>query len=156
MPSTKHQITLSQRIYVFIFHTTWTISEDTLSLYACFQHFCKVLHSCSEVYHFHRSNTQSFVLNTYFGIRIAKIPTQRAACVLKYIPFDQYTWCSQSDLPVLCPGTTVLEYFMMTSLSGIIFGVTSPLWGEFTGHRWILLTRAGDAELWYFLWSAPE
>ena len=30
-----------------------------------------------------------------------------------------------------------------------------PLWGEFTGHRWIPLTKASDAELWCFLWSAP-
>ena len=24
------------------------------------------------------------------------------------------------------------------------------------GHRWIPCTKASDAELWYFLWSAPE
>ena len=45
---------------------------------------------------------------------------------------------------------------MMTSSYGNIFRVTGPLWGESTGHRWIFLTKAGDAELWYFLWSAPE
>ena len=28
-------------------------------------------------------------------------------------------------------------------------------WGEFTGHRWIPPTKASDAELWCFLWSAP-
>ena len=28
--------------------------------------------------------------------------------------------------------------------------------GEFTGQRWIPCTKASDAELWYFLWSAPE
>ena len=33
---------------------------------------------------------------------------------------------------------------------------TGPLCGEFTGHRWIPLTKACDAELWYFLWSALE
>ena len=27
---------------------------------------------------------------------------------------------------------------------------------EFTGPRWIPRTKASDAELWYFLWSAPE
>ena len=37
-----------------------------------------------------------------------------------------------------------------------IFRVTGPLWGESTGHRWIPLTMASDAELWCFLWSAPE
>ena len=33
---------------------------------------------------------------------------------------------------------------------------TGPLWGESTGHRWIPLTKASDAELWCFLWPAPE
>ena len=37
-----------------------------------------------------------------------------------------------------------------------IFRVTGPLWGEFTGHRWIPLTKASDAELWCFLWSGTE
>ena len=44
---------------------------------------------------------------------------------------------------------------MVTSSNGNIFHVTGPLWGESTGHRWIPLTKAGDAELWCFLWSAP-
>ena len=33
---------------------------------------------------------------------------------------------------------------------------TGPLWGEFTGHWWIPLTMANDAELWCFLWSSHE
>ena len=45
---------------------------------------------------------------------------------------------------------------MMTSSNENIFRVTGPLRGEFTGHRWIPLTKASDAELWYFLWCAPE
>ena len=36
-----------------------------------------------------------------------------------------------------------------------IFRVTDPLWGEFTGHRWILLTKASDWDIWCFLCSAP-
>ena len=43
---------------------------------------------------------------------------------------------------------------MMTSSNGNTFRVTGPLCGEFTGHRWIPLTKASDAELWCFLWSA--
>ena len=31
-----------------------------------------------------------------------------------------------------------------------------PLVQEFTGHWGIPLTKASDAKLWYFLWSAPE
>ena len=48
------------------------------------------------------------------------------------------------------------EIFMMTSSSGNIFRATGHLCGEFTGHRWIPCTKASDAELWCFLWSAPE
>ena len=45
---------------------------------------------------------------------------------------------------------------MMTSWNGNIFRVTGHLCGEFTGHRWIPHTKASDAELWCFHWSAPE
>ena len=45
---------------------------------------------------------------------------------------------------------------MMTSSNGNIFRVTGPLCEEFTGHRWIPHTKAGDVELWCFLWSVPE
>ena len=45
--------------------------------------------------------------------------------------------------------------YMITSSNGNIFRVTGPLCGDFTGHRWIPLTKASDAELWCFLWSAP-
>ena len=46
--------------------------------------------------------------------------------------------------------------YMMTSSNGNIFRVIGHLCGEFTGLRWILRTKASDAELWYFLWSASE
>ena len=45
---------------------------------------------------------------------------------------------------------------MMTSLNENISRVIGHLCGEFTGHRWIPRTKASDAELWCFLWSAPE
>ena len=45
---------------------------------------------------------------------------------------------------------------MMTSWNGNIIRVTGPLWGESTGLRWIPLTKTSDADLWCFLWSAPE
>ena len=43
----------------------------------------------------------------------------------------------------------------MTSSNGNIFCVTGALCGEFTGRRWIPPTKASNAELWCFLWSAP-
>ena len=45
---------------------------------------------------------------------------------------------------------------MMTSSSGNIFRVTGHLFGEFTSPRWIPRTKASDAELWCFIWSASE
>ena len=45
---------------------------------------------------------------------------------------------------------------MMTTSNGNIFRVTGHLCGKFTSLRWIPRTKASDAELWYFLWSAPE
>ena len=45
---------------------------------------------------------------------------------------------------------------IITSSNENIFRVTGPLSEQFTGHRWIPLTKASNAELWCFLWSAPE
>ena len=47
-------------------------------------------------------------------------------------------------------------FIMMTSSNGNIFRVTGHLRGEFTGPRWIPRTKASDAELRCFLWSASE
>ena len=38
----------------------------------------------------------------------------------------------------------------------IFFALLVLCGGESTGHQWIPLAKASDAELWYFLWSAPE
>ena len=46
-------------------------------------------------------------------------------------------------------------YFIMTSSNGNFFRVTDHLCREFTGPQWITHTKASDAELWCFLWSAP-
>ena len=45
---------------------------------------------------------------------------------------------------------------MMTPSNGNIFCVTGYFSGEFTGHLWNPRTKASDAELWCFFWSAPE
>ena len=45
---------------------------------------------------------------------------------------------------------------MMMSPNGNISRVTGPLWGETTGHRWIPLIKANDAELWCFFLFASD
>ena len=37
-----------------------------------------------------------------------------------------------------------------------VYSVTGPLCGDLTGHRWIPLAKASDAELWCFIWYAPK
>ena len=48
------------------------------------------------------------------------------------------------------------QWSMLTPSNGNSFRVTGLLCGEFTGHRWFPNTKASDAELWYFLWCAPQ
>ena len=57
---------------------------------------------------------------------------------------------------VIMRGITNRIPFIITSWNGNIFRVNSPLCGELTGHGWIPLTKTSDAELWCFLWYAPE
>ena len=59
-------------------------------------------------------------------------------------------WC----LPEWSAGNSCNEknICMMTISNGNIFRIT----GIFIGHRCIPLTKASDAELWCFLWPAPE
>ena len=51
---------------------------------------------------------------------------------------------------------TFVAMVMMSSSNGTIFRVIGPLWGESTGHWWIPITKASDAELWCFLWFASN
>ena len=64
--------------------------------------------------------------------------------------------CGVKSFSISITMTTIHISFMMTSSNGNISRVTGHLCGEFTGHRWIPSTKAGDAELWCFLWSASE
>ena len=65
-----------------------------------------------------------------------------------------YCVCHYND-GMWAPCVSNHRQIMMTSSNGNIFRVTDHLCGEFTGDRWIPRTKASDAELWYFLWSAP-
>ena len=72
-------------------------------------------------------------------------PTAKTYCLLYVTICSVYTMLS------------FMTYFVsiMTSSNRNIFRVTGHLCEKFTGHRWISLTKANDAEFWCFLWSAP-
>ena len=68
----------------------------------------------------------------------------------------KYTWFIDCKRCTKCPLYRIRTPSMMTSSNGNNFCVTGLLCGEFTGHRWIPHTKASDAEVWCFLWSACE
>ena len=65
-------------------------------------------------------------------------------------------WSVDGDVAVLQVNSASQFQIMMTSSNGNNFRVTGHLCGEFTGTRWIPRTKASDAELWCFPWSASE
>ena len=81
-------------------------------------------------------------------------PLWRHCDVLKQLSCDIWymSWFILYQLIILGKGTDI----MMTSSNGNIFRVTGPLWVDSTGARLNPLTKTSDAELWCFLWSAPE
>ena len=87
---------------------------------------------------------------------LTKIPMR--SCAKQQMSSAYFHVCFWSSshydfLVVFAPSFCII---MMTSSSGNIFRVTGLLCGEFTGPRWIPRTKASDADLWCFLWSAPE
>ena len=60
-----------------------------------------------------------------------------------------FAYCTWNNWPQAQQG-------MMTSSNRNNFRVIGHFRGEFIGRRWIPHTKASDAELWCFLWSAPE
>ena len=74
--------------------------------------------------------------------------TQICITQLAQMPF-------RSSIEIWLGDVLTIHVFMVMSSNGNVFRVTDPLCGEFTGHRWIPLTKTSDAELWWFLWSVP-
>ena len=68
---------------------------------------------------------------------------------LPALPMKPGAFKAHADTDLLYHWVQSLSGMMMSS-NGNIFCVTGPLCGEFTGHP------ASDAQLWCFLWSAPE
>ena len=74
----------------------------------------------------------------------------------RYCRWLLYIWVSTLTLELRAHTYALWTVYMMTSSNGNLFRVTGHLCEEFTGPRWIPRTKASDAELWCFLWSASE
>ena len=54
--------------------------------------------------------------------------------------------------PIACKGGRPMAWLsIMTSSNGNFLCVTGPLCGEFTGHRWIPLIKANDADFFFLI-----
>ena len=93
-----------------------------------------------------------------YAIRASRnIPNPQKTCM--HSPATVRSAAGNSSQEYTNPANTIpweVKWSMMTSSNGNIFRVTGLLCGEFTGHRWIPRTKASDAELWCFLWSALD
>ena len=75
--------------------------------------------------------------------------TVELSCPCKFMP------TLHPSYPILCWCIAKFSSWWRHQM-GTFFRITGHLCGEFTGHWWIPHTKASDAELWCFLWSAPE
>ena len=132
--------------------------------------FCKhpVITNTEKPFHCNQKIARVTV-HSHINIRNASDFANYKTRVNKEWPITRKIWSNQANKTQLKTGMTIVRdewilynvqwssgYDMMTSSNGNIFRVTGPLCGEFTGHRWIPLTKASDAVLWCFLWSATE
>ena len=88
---------------------------------------------------------------SYYMYIVTNVSSRKSATTFCDLP----DWLVSMILAVSMQHLLMHTCGMMTSSNGNIFRVTGPFCWEFTGHLWIPLTKASDAELWYFLWSAP-
>ena len=60
----------------------------------------------------------------------------------------QYLWCIHKTMEY--DGFFSIMISKMARSHGHIFRVTGLLWGEYTGHLWILLAKVSDTDHWFF------
>ena len=75
-------------------------------------------------------------------------PDGRACTHYEHVSFATISFCPYYENDII---SYQVKYISHKSIAGNIFRVTGPLWGESKGHRWVLLTKASDAELWWSL-----
>ena len=93
------------------------------------------------------SNTSNKAcLNLYHTLN-----TDHSHDTTRHVMYGKCYWCSCGQINFVLLWCVLISIVMMTSSNGNIFRVTGPLQGKSTGHRWIPLTKASNAELWRFL-----
>ena len=109
--------------------------------------------------HFHEGEVY---FNSSFTELCSMCPIDNKSALVQVMTWRRViTWTNDDPVhqrmyAALGGGELRQDVIMMTSSNGNIFRVTGHLCGEFTGPRWILHTKASDAELWCLLWSASE
>ena len=129
-----------------IFLKVWTYVWNT---------HVKSVGQCPEVYHPRRTLFRAATDVSYIQICWGRFGNGSSSTTIDQMDHQAlpHLWVGHVENHIW---STTTWHCMMTSSNENIFRVTGPLFGEFTSDRWIPLTKASDAELWCFLWSAPE
>ena len=106
--------------------------------------------------HYSMGHFRNHQFNETFGFAEVEIYSYNIASIIQIHRLQQKIRTVAVEVRYSMPGcshcvdVTHSGNIMMTSSNRNIFRVTGPLCGEFTGQRWIPLTKASDAELWFF------
>ena len=118
----------------------WSVVEK---LSTCLHKLSQYLYPKTHIYEYNMLRVVShYITLHYMSQTISDISVLQRRILIKWTVHPQKYSCGSRS--------------MMTSSNWNIFHVTGSLCGEFTGHRWIPRTKASDAGLWSFLWTAAE
>ena len=131
------------------------------SFSGCFAQSCN--DKCKKKNRFHRQFTDFMDPIAWHLATIPIIPIINLAKIMSHygilisFSFPVIYFIAATDSQRRTHNSYFASYWcMLTSSNGNNVRITGLLCGEFTRHRWIPRTKASDAELWCFLWSAPE
>ena len=144
-----HIDNLSISIYVYGY---WEISlEKALNIwFTSISRWCKSWNFSDDAIECNKLCPSAAKLDTRPFLQISFAWLQVLKTVWKtplYVGF-LYTYPSRSSFET--PHYIIPLQHHMTSSNGNSFRVTSPFWWESSGHRWVPLRKASDAELWCF------
>ena len=91
------------------------------------------------------------ISSIFWLIRAIQTSNHKSVFILKY-----WKMLIRSSLMMVLVADLLRNFDIMTSSNGNICRVTGHLCGKFTGPGEVPHTKANDAELWCFLWYAPE
>ena len=157
----EYILSLQELVGIFWYHHIFLVKGNNIS-HASGSQFCELC-ACkiiSNTINKHYYYLKTFIFQLWNTQRKASLATTHYI-ISPFVPDYYHYWlsvvytnCSEICIDSFWPGDVHMHHRSWSN--GNIFRITGLLFGEFNGHQWIPLTKSSDAELWYFLWSAPK